>query len=78
MSREHSLKISAKIFLSYKISKFVMAYPFLKELSACDRLKCLMTYAVEELCITTMVSALIIQLNTSSALYIQSLSFRIF
>ena len=32
-----------------KLSTFVMAYPFLKNLSA--RLKCLMTYAVGQLCI---------------------------
>ena len=53
--QEHSLKFSSKpgaYSLSYKLSKFVLVYPFLKKLSA--RLKCYMKYVVGQLCITTM------------------------
>ena len=68
--QEHSLKCLSKSgawALSYKLTKFTMAHPFLKKLSA--RLKCVTTYAVGQLCITTMHFSI----NDSTAYIISSI-----
>ena len=72
--QEHSLKMSSTSD-AYSLSvinfqNLAKAYLFFKKMSV--QLKCSMTYAVGQLCIITMVSALMtIQLHTPSALYIQ-------